>query len=130
MGQPIRLFLAILSLYRLASLISSEEGPYIGWPKSEQQTGIFKAVRGKLGGYDLGQNGLPLTNLGRGIVCPLCTAAYLGLFIVVLLVKPTKAGDILLSYLGIWGSQVFLENLTSDEAIQEAIENVADSLEE
>lgn len=130
MGQPIRLFLAILSLYRLASLLSSEEGPYIGWPRSEQQTGVFKAVRGRLGGYELGPNGLPLSNLGRGIVCPLCTAGYLGVVIVALFVKPTKAGDILLSYLGIWGSQVFLENLTSDEAIQEAIENVADSLEE
>jgi hypothetical protein len=122
--------LAVFALYRLASLVSSDEGPYIGWPKSEQQIGIFKAIRIKAGAYNYGPDGLPETNLGRGIACPLCTAAYLGIFPLLLSQIPTRVGDLVLTYLGIYGAQVFLENLTSDDAIQSAIEDVADSLEE
>lgn len=130
MAEWRNIFLGIFALYRLASLVSSDEGPYVGWPKSEQQTGIFKAIRGKLGAYEYGPNGLPLTNLGRGVACPLCTSAYIGLFIVILIVKPTRIGNWVLLWLGVWGVQTFLENLTSDEAIQSAIEEVAESLEE
>lgn len=129
MKEIIRLFLGIFALYRLASLISSEEGPYIGWPKSEQQIGIFKALRIKAGAYNYGPDGLPETNLGRGISCPLCTSAYLGVFLLFILKKSTRLGDLVLLWLGVWGTQTFLENLTSDEAIQGAIEEVAESLE-
>jgi len=109
-----RLLLAVFALYRLASLISSEEGPYIGWPRSEQQIRIFKAIRMRLGAYTYGPDSRPETNLGRGISCPLCTAAYLGLFLLILIRNPTQVGDLLLLWLGIWGAQTFLENLTAE----------------
>lgn len=61
--------IVILSLvvYRLAILITEDEGPY----------SIFKTLRTKAGGYDLAINGQPETNLGRGIMCPLCVGIWL-----------------------------------------------------
>lgn len=115
---PFRLLLAVFACYRLASLISSEEGP----------AGVFSKLRAALGAYDYGPDGKPETNLGRGIICPLCTGVYLAGGLAVLVGLPSRVGDWLLVWLGVSGAQVFLENLTSDEAIQEAIEQVAESI--
>lgn len=130
MSKAIRLVLAAFATYRCASLIASEEGPYIGWPKSKQQTGIFQAIRARLGAYDYGENSLPETALGRGISCPLCVGIYVCFALMFLVFLPSKLGDFFLAWMGVAGAQVFLENLTSDEAIQEAIEDVAESIEE
>lgn len=131
MGQSIRLFLAILSLYRSASLLSSEEGPYLPFLyKDAKQTGVFKWIRMRLGAFEYGPDGLPLSNLGRGISCSLCTGVYISALLTFLVFKPTRFGDVLLTWLGMSGFQVYLENQTDDAAIQEAIEDVADSLEE
>lgn len=130
MGELIRIVFSVFALYRLASLLSSDEGPYLPFLyKDSRQTGIFQWIRMKLGAYEYGPDGKPLTNLGRGIACPLCTAAYLAIPIIILLQFPTIAGNLILAYFGIWGFQTFLENLTSDEAIQGAIEEVAESME-
>lgn len=130
MGDIIRLLFAVFSVYCLSSLISSLEGPYIGWPKSEQQIGIFKAVRIKLGAYSYGVDGKPESNLGRGISCPLCVAAYISIFVILLFQYPTVPSNLFLAWTGIWGISMFLENLTSDDAVQSAIEEVAESLED
>lgn len=135
MGELIRVVFAVFALYRLAGLFSTEEGPYLPFLyKDEDQTGVFKWLRKKLGayqkGYDDQGNYLPITNLGRGISCPLCTAAYLAVPILVLMQFPTLLGNLFLAWAGIWGIQTFLENLTSDEAVQSAIQEVAESLED
>lgn len=139
MIELIRIFLAVFALYRLASLISSEEGPYLPFLyKTPNQDGIFIWVRKKLGAYDFvyiydKEGNLETkirTNLGRGISCPLCTAGYLAFPVILLLQFPTILGNLFLAWLGIWGAQVFLENLTSDEAVESAIEEVAESLED
>lgn len=84
----------------------------------------------KAGVYNYGPDGLPETNLARGLACPLCTGVYWAFFLVLLSVKPMRIVDLVLLWLGVSGMQVFLENNTDDEAIQNAIEDVADSLEE
>lgn len=126
-----RLLLLIFSIYRLASLIASEEGPYVPWLyRSEQQNGIFKWLRMKAGAYNYGPDGLPETNLGRGISCPLCVGAYVAVPLVGLSWLRYRVAELFLLWLGAWGAQVFLENLTSDDAIQAAIEDVAESLDD
>jgi hypothetical protein len=135
LGELIRIVFAVFALYRLASLISSEEGPYLPFLyRDEDQTGIFLWLRKKAGvfnkAYTIEGKYLPATNFARGLSCPLCTAAYLAVPIIILLQSPTIPGNLFLAWLGIWGVQVFLENLTSDEAIQGAIREVAESIED
>ncbi len=129
MSKYIRLFLAIFSAYRLASMVSKDEGPYLPIWKDEKQTGIFEAIRIRLGVYDYGPDGKPETNLARGYSCPLCTGVYFSAFFVFLALYPNKLGDWFLAWMGISGAQVFLENLTSDDAIEGAIQEVAESME-
>lgn len=130
MNSYLRFFLAIFATYRLASMVSKDEGPYIPiWPDAAQ-TGIFEQVRFRLGVYDYGPDGKPETNLARGISCPLCTGVYISFAILFCLFLPNKLGDVFLAWMGVSGAQVFLENLTSDDAISGAIEEVADTMEE
>lgn len=129
MTKALRVLLAVFAVYRLASLVSTEEGPSLGL--IPHGMGFFDWLRMKLGAYDVGPNGLPETNLGRGISCPLCTGVYISGLVAALLEPPHKRPwDFFLTWLGVAGAQVFLENLTSDEAIQEAIEEVAESMGE
>lgn len=139
MTTTIKIFLSIFALYRLSGLIAAEEGPYLPFLyKDEDQTGVFKWIRKKLGAYDKAYddegNYLPRTNLGRGIACSLCTSAYIAIpltFFVYLTSKDKKSlGNPILFYLGMWGAQVYLENQTSDDAIQSAIQEVAESMDE
>lgn len=130
MAKWLRLILAVWATYRLASMVSSDEGPYLGLWKDERQTGVFETLRTRLGVYDLGSDGKPETNLARGIACPLCSGVYLSLMMMMLATFPSKPGDFFLGWMAVSGAQVFLENLTSDEAIEQAIEEVAESLEE
>lgn len=141
MNEIIKIFLTIFSIYRLAGLLSSEEGPYLPFLyKDSDQRGIFERIRYKLGAYEYiyeydeeGRQQVKVaTNLGRGLSCPLCVGAYLAFPIVLFLYFPKKLKDIPLLFLawaGIWGAQTFLENLTSDDAIKGAIEDVAETME-
>lgn len=129
MSKIVRLVLAVFAAYRLASMISKDEGPYLGLWKSPEQTGVFEYLRIKAGVYDIGRDGRPESNLARGLSCPLCTGVYLSFAMVALAYLPFKLGEFFLAWMAVSGAQVFLENLTSDDAIQEAIEEVAESLE-
>ena len=129
MSKVIRLVLAVFAAYRLASMISKDEGPYLGLWKSPEQTGVFEYLRIHAGVYDYGPDGKPETNLARGISCPLCTGVYMSAAMVVLSFLPSTIGDLFLAWMAVSGAQVFLENLTSDDAIQEAIEEVAESMD-
>jgi hypothetical protein len=127
--KVLRLVLAVWATYRLASMLSKDEGPYLPFLyKDERQTGVFEKLRERLGVYDIGPDGKPETNLARGLSCPLCTGVYISACMVVLSRFPTRVGDLFLAWIGVSGAQVFLENLTSDDAIQEAIEEVAESI--
>lgn len=133
-----KLILLVFATYRTASLVSSEEGPYVPFLyKDTHQTGVFKWLRTQAGAYryvyawdaEGNQTIETPTNLGRGIKCPLCTGGYLGLLLTFLIFSENIILNFFLIWLGAWGFQVFLENLTSDDAIKEAIEDVAESVE-
>lgn len=130
--------LAAFAIYRLSSLLSSEEGPYLSFLyKDSEETGVFKWIRKKAGAeekifiYDeRGNQRVKIkSNLGRGISCPLCVGAYVGVFILILMSITHPITNLFISWLGLWGIQTFLENLTSDDAIEDAIQDVADTLE-
>lgn len=130
MNEILRVFLAIFAIYRAASLISSEEGPYISWPKTLGQIGIFKILRIKAGVFDRDETtGEPKTSLARGISCPLCVGIYISLLVTFAIFFHSMVGDFFIAWFGLAGAQVFLENLTSDDAIQSAIEDVAKNIE-
>jgi len=128
--QLIQVILVSFGIYRLSSLISSEEGLYLGWPKSEQQIGIFKALRIKAGAYYYGPDGLPESNIGRGISCPLCVGFYVTIFMFILMSVRNPVFNGFIIFFGLYGIQTFLANLTSDDAISEAIEEVAENIKD
>lgn len=55
-----------LATYRLARLIAVDEGPF----------SIFHRLRYWAGAYDLGENGAPVSALGRLLSCPHCVGVY------------------------------------------------------
>lgn len=139
MPEILKIFLVSFAVYRLSSLIASEEGPYFSFLyKDSEQTGIFKWLRKKAGAYDLvytydergNQRTKIKTNLGRGISCSLCVGAYVAALMIILMYFPNIIFNLFIVWLGIWGVQTFLENLTSDDAIEDAIQDVADSMED
>ena len=91
------LALAILACYRLARLSAVDEGP----------AGVLMRLRIAAGGYDLGENGEPLTNIGRGMICPHCWGVWWAgvLAVAVFGWQPPMS---LLWWLAIAGGQSFL----------------------
>lgn len=139
MNEWLKFVAVIFATYRLSGLLSSEEGPYLPFLyKDKDQTGVFEWIRRKAGAYDYvyeydergNQRVSVRTNLGRGISCPLCVSAYIGFLLTFSLFFDNIIINFFLLWLGIWGVQTFLENLTSDDAIKDAIDDVADSLED
>lgn len=91
--------LLVLICYRLSLLIAKEEGPF----------GIFQKLRVIAGAYDYGANGLPSSNLGRGISCPLCVGVWIALLL------SFYYGQFFYVYwLAIAGGQAFLIGLRND----------------
>lgn len=128
MSRWLRVLLAGLACYGIAGILSKLEGPHLFWPKDTQQTGIFEAIRVRLGIYNYGEDGKPESNLARLIACPLCVGVYVSALLTILVSKPTTVGDTILTWFGISGFQIYLENQTSDDQVSQAIETVAESL--
>lgn len=96
----IRLIRLALATFRLAALIALDEGPAM----------MFVKLRAKAGAYDVGPDGLPTTNLGRGISCPYCVGIYAAAFFVVLELLPgTKY---LTDFFAIAGLQSLLQSVS------------------
>lgn len=139
MSEWLKFIAIIFATYRLSGLLSSEEGPYLAFLyKDKDQRGVFEWIRHKAGAdnyvYEYNERGNQrvsvATNLGRGISCPLCVAGYIGFALTFLLFFDNIIINFFLIWLGVWGIQTFLENLTSDDAVKDAIDDVADSLED
>ena len=61
--------------------------------------------------YDYGEDSRPKTSLGRLMGCPYCLGVWFALVIIVLLVIPTPAGDLVLAWWGLAGAQAFLASV-------------------
>lgn len=106
MNITIRAILAILACYRLARFLTIDEGPF----------GIFDWLRDWAGvNRRITYNALteneynePSSETGKLFDCPHCIGVWCAVFLAMLVVCPTTAGDVLLVWLAISGGQSWL----------------------
>lgn len=94
-----RLILAVFVCYRLAQLVTYDEGPF----------SVFLKLRRRAGCYDYAQNGEPKKAIGRFLRCPYCMGVWFAILSGALVIWPTVIGDFFLLWLGIAGAQNYLE---------------------
>lgn len=90
--------LASFACFRLSELITVDDGP----------GDILLQIRTRLGAYYLGEDGQPVTSIGRGIICPYCIGIWLAFFIA-FAVAPLD-WRLLLWWLAIAGGAAFLQH--------------------
>lgn len=95
----LRFVLASFACYRLAELVTVDDGP----------GDVLLQIRARLGAYDLDDDGRPATSLGRAIICPYCVGIWLAFFIA-FAVGPLD-WQLLLWWLAIAGGQAFLQGI-------------------
>lgn len=98
------LAIAILSCYRLAKLISWDDGP----------GEIFFRLRLRAGTYDYGENGKPRTFMGSLLGCPYCVGIWIALPIVIFLYGLDEMTFIL--WMAVSGGQFLLQCLGESES--------------
>jgi hypothetical protein len=103
--DPLRVLLAILAAYRLAELVSLDDGP----------GDVFLRLRTWAGSYVYGEDGRPATSLGRLLACPFCVGVYAALGVLALVLWPSGVGDALLLMGGLAGGQCLLESMNGME---------------
>ena len=82
----------------MAVLVAQDEGPF----------GIFVWLRTQAGSYDYDEEGNVTSNLGRGLLCPLCAGVWCACLCACLLTWRSVAGDFFLTWMGIAGAQATL----------------------
>lgn len=104
MNRVSRLALAVLACYRLGQLVAVDDGPAFvfarlrewadGQARREQELGF------KRGGW---------ISLTDGLHCPFCVGMWAAGLLALLVARPGKVGDFILTALGIAGAQTWLE---------------------
>lgn len=91
------LIIAALATWRISYMLVNEDGP----------GDVFIAMRQAMGAFDLDQNGVALTSVGRGIKCIYCVSAWVGLWCtVVVLIAPWLLLPFALSTAAIWLNRI------------------------
>jgi hypothetical protein len=103
-SKALRLLLAILACYRLGQLVAVDDGPGFvfarlrewadGQARHEQELGFRRSGR---------------ESLSDGLHCPFCVGMWAAGLLALLVARPVKAGDFILTALGIAGAQAWLE---------------------
>lgn len=88
-----------LAVFRLARLITEDEGPF----------SMFLILRIKAGAYDYNEQGVAQTSLGRGIGCPFCVGMYAAGLLVLL--NKFKLGKFFVNVLAVAGVQSLAQEL-------------------
>jgi hypothetical protein len=113
----LRLALALLSTYRLAVLVSEEDGPLFLLARLREFTDVKRAVEqgGDVegDGSELGYG--PWASLDDGLRCAWCAGVWAAALCAALVWWPTLAGDVFLTWLGLAGGQLFLERWHSEQ---------------
>lgn len=108
-----RLILAILSSYRLARLISTDDGPGFiflrlrFWAKDKE----FLEREKNFINPDAPRWFGPWTSLAEGLSCPFCVGIWISLALFPLVIRPSRWGDLFLILLAISGGQAVLTGL-------------------
>lgn len=87
--QPERLILAALATYRLAQLVAIDDGP----------GDVFRRLRGRFVGG----------TVASLIHCPYCVGVYAAAVCGLLVLWPTRVGDVILVIFGLAGAQAWLQ---------------------
>jgi len=97
--------LLALAVFRLALLLTREDGPF----------DLFYKLRLQLGAYDYGEDGEPRTQAGKIFSCPYCVGVWLSaLAVLVLILSPTLSLNgvwILVVWLALAGIQTLFQKL-------------------
>jgi hypothetical protein len=99
-----RLVLAALTVYLLALMLACEDGPLYIFKKARLAVGRWAAP---MSGYTFSDE--MRLSLAELVNCPYCLGVWLAAGATVLVRRPTKAGDILLTWLGLAGAQAWLQ---------------------
>ena len=101
----IRCVFAAFAVFRLARMITLEDGPF----------GIFKELRGSLGKRAADKEREDLVWwMAELFNCPHCVGVWVTFLVSLLVILPTAVGDIFLTIFAIAGAQSFLQG-RSDE---------------
>lgn len=99
MPDWVRIALAGLAAYRIAQLITIDEGPWA----------IFQRLRDWAGVSDRNQHGQPMTLRGRLFGCPYCIGLYVSFALAPLALWASLIGDLVLLAFGLAGLQAYLQ---------------------
>lgn len=116
-----RLLFCVLTCYRLACLISEDDGPFFiferlrvwvkdkAWIEAEKNGAIvyYDSLAGAIEDRWYGK----WHNLAEGLICPYCTGVWLSLPLFAMFLFPTYIGDLFLILMSISGGQAFLQGL-------------------
>lgn len=95
MTLELRLICAAFAVYRLARLITQDDGPFSVFKRLRE----WAAVNGK-------------ESVAELLNCPFCLGVWFALIAAALVLMPTLAGDVILVWLGLAGAQSFLQAKT------------------
>ena len=99
MPEWVRWILAALSCYRLAQLVTLDDGP----------ADVFLRLREIAGAYQYGDDGRPARSIGRLLACPFCVGMWLATPCAALATWPSVWGDLVLAVFGIAGVQAAIQ---------------------
>lgn len=99
LAEWIRVGLAAMTVYRLAQLVTIDEG----------LLGMFQRLRDWAGTYDRDAHGRTISARGRLFGCPYCIGLYIALAVAALVIWPSWIGDAALLVFGLAGIQAYLQ---------------------
>ena len=103
MSLEIRVVLAAFAVFRLAQLITIDDGPW----------DMFFHLRVLAGVYDRDKTGRASTNIGRLFACPYCIGVWLSALALIPVFFSYGITDALVMALGIAGMQSALQDVSS-----------------
>lgn len=101
-----RIFLATFAVYRLALLLTEDDGPMFIFKRLRNFTGYMtgkQLLKGKEYGFWVWLN--------EGLGCPFCVGLWAAIGCALLVIYPTFAGDIFLLVFALAGAQSMLQRL-------------------
>lgn len=107
MTEPLRIVMAMLSVYRVSQLFTIDDGPYALFRRFRMWIGMKAARKDITEGWDVWRN------LAELFECPYCMGMWVALLALPLLLWPGIVGDAALLYLGVTGGQTFLESFNA-----------------
>lgn len=98
-SEVLRWALAALATWRLAQFVVHDDGPF----------DVLFRLRRWLGRYELDDEGMAVSGVGRFLSCPHCWGKWLGLGLAALCLWPSWWGDLVIGAWALAGAQSVLD---------------------